>query len=254
MSEDKHIDGETLELAKKYVGFLEVGDAESADNALAELTDIRESQLFNELGRLTRDFHETLNSFSSDDRFSTLAQDDIPDARERLNFVITKTDDAAHRTLNAVESALPLCETLEDSVGKLNTEWEKFLAKEMKPQEFRDLSLVIKEFFSRSGEDVRSVRNDLNDILMAQDFQDITGQIIKRVITLVTEVESSLVELVKVGSKLGVKSSSASDEKQKQKHKEDPTELAGPQVPGMESETIVASQDDVDDLLSSLGF
>ena len=250
MSDDNKINEETLALAKKYVSYLEAGDSESADEALAEMTDLRESQLFNELGRLTRDFHETLNSFSSDDRFDTLANDDIPDARERLNYVITKTGDAAHKTLTAVESALPMCETLEDAVSNLNTEWGRFLAKEMKPQEFRALSLVIRDFFEKSGADVKAVRSDLNDILMAQDFQDITGQIIKRVISLVTEVEGSLVELVKVGSKLGIKSDSSN----KKKDGEESSELAGPQVPGMESESIVASQDDVDDLLSSLGF
>ena len=252
MSEDNKINQETLTLAKEYVSFLESGDTESADNALAELTDIRESQLFNELGRLTRDFHETLNSFSSDDRFNSLAQDEIPDARERLNFVITKTSDAAHKTLNAVEDSLPLCEKLEDTLSKLDAEWERFLSKEMKPQEFRELTLVIKAFFATSSGDVKTVRGNLNDILMAQDFQDITGQIITRVISLVTEVETNLVELVKVGSKLGIKS--GTDKNENAGKVDDTSELAGPQVPGMESETIVASQDDVDDLLSSLGF
>ncbi len=251
MSDEKQVDEETLALAKEYVAFLEAGEAESADNVLAELTDIRESQLFNELGRLTRDFHETLNSFGSDDRFNSLAQDDIPDARERLTYVITKTNEAAHKTLNAVEDALPLCEAFEDSVKKLDIEWAKFLSKEMKPQEFRDLSLVMKDFFEKSASDAKTLRADLNDILMAQDFQDITGQIITRVITLVTEVETSLVQLVKVGSKLGINSGSPAKKDDK---KDDSVELAGPQVPGMESESIVASQDDVDDLLSSLGF
>jgi len=250
MSDEKQINQETLELAKKYVSFLEAGDAVSADEALAELTDLRESQLFNELGRLTRDFHEALNSFSTDEKFSTLAQDDIPDARERLNYVISKTNEAAHKTLNAVENSLPLCELLEDEVNKLEAEWSKFLSKEMKPQEFRALSLVIKDFFEKSGANAKSVRSDLNDILMAQDFQDITGQIITRVIKLVTEVETSLVELIKVGSKLGISQGTSG----KKEEKEDPQKLDGPQVPGMESESIVASQDDVDDLLSSLGF
>ena len=252
-SADDSNDDRTLELAREYVKFLEEGNAESADNALAELTDLRESQLFNELGRLTRDFHETLNSFSSDDRFATLAQDDIPDARERLNYVITKTNEAAHRTLNAVEEALPFCDSISDKVTKLDEDWDRFLSKEMKPQEFRDLSLEIKAFLGASQNDLSSVKNNLNDILMAQDFQDITGQIITRVITLVTEVESSLVELVKLGSKLGVKSDTGLSDEQTEKP-EDPNALAGPQVPGMESESIVASQDDVDDLLSSLGF
>jgi len=250
MSENNHVNEQELALAKEYVSMLESGNAEAADNILAEITDMRESQLFNELGRLTRDFHETLNSFSSDDRFETLAKDDIPDARERLNFVITKTSEAAHKTLNSVEESLPLCEALEDTLKKLDEEWEKFLSKEMKPQEFRELSIVIKEFFNASGGDVKAMRGNLNDILMAQDFQDITGQIITKVITLVSEVETSLVELVKLGSKLGMKP----DSSEKNKKAEDKDVLAGPQVPGLESETIVATQDDVDDLLSSLGF
>jgi chemotaxis protein CheZ len=84
---------------------------------------------------------------------------------------------------------------------------------------------------------------------MAQSFQDLTGQIIKRVITLVDDVEASLVNLVKLSSSQ-IAESSSDDSKQKS----DKSKLEGPQIPGKETDGAVSGQDEVDDLLSSLGF
>jgi len=255
MIEMNETDNENLQLAKKYIELLESGNRQEADDVLAELTDIRESQLFNELGKLTRDFHETLNAFNSDDRITALAEDEIPDAKERLNYVIQKTDDAAHKTLNAIETVLPMCESLEKSLSGLGSEWDKFLAKEMKPQEFRDLTGDIKSFFDSSGGELNVVKSNLTEILMAQDFQDITGQIIKRVITLVAEVEKSLVELVKLGGKIRLpKDQQDQGKTQGQAAADETGVLEGPQIPGMETGSAVGGQDDVDELLSSLGF
>lgn len=255
MSGNESLNEKTLELAKRYVAELEAGDSGAADETLAELTDMRESQLFQELGKLTRDFHEAINSFNSDERIATMAQDDIPDAKQRLTYVIEKTDEAANKTLSAVETAIPVCEQLETSLNNLGNEWEKFLSREMKPQEFRELSGTIKDFFQTSGRDLLEVKQNLNDILMAQDFQDITGQIIKRVITLVGEVENNLVELIKLNGNLGLSSAVKTNKKDKAKDVGDAaSELDGPQIPGMESDGVVGGQDDVDELLSSLGF
>lgn len=255
MSGSGTVDQNTLELARKYVKALEAGNQDGADEILTEITDIRESQLFNELGRLTRDFHDAIRSFNSDERIATMATDDIPDAKQRLSYVIEKTDEAANKTLTAVEIAIPVCEQLENSLNALGNEWEKFLHREMKPQEFRALSGSIKEFFHTSGRDLRAVKTNLNDILMAQDFQDITGQIIKKVITLVSEVENNLVELIRLNSKISMPAVKSSKNKEDVKVKEkDSSTLDGPQIPGMESASNVASQDDVDELLSSLGF
>ncbi|MDX1810842.1 MAG: protein phosphatase CheZ [Gammaproteobacteria bacterium] len=257
MSENQKVNQDTLELARQYVKELEAGNQDSADEILAEITDMRESQLFNELGRLTRDFHEAINSFNSDEKIATLAQDEIPDAKKRLTFVIEKTDEAANKTLSAVEVAIPVCEQLETSLNNLGSDWEKFLSREMKPEEFRELSNTIKAFFSDSGRDLQSIKGQLNEILMAQDFQDITGQIIKKVITLVGEVENNLVELIRINSKVNMPVSSAAkktEAKEAQKEVDERASLEGPQIPGMESDDVIASQDDVDDLLSSLGF
>jgi chemotaxis protein CheZ len=86
---------------------------------------------------------------------------------------------------------------------------------------------------------------------MAQDFQDLTGQIIGRVINLVSDVEDSLVEIIKIG---GNRLSKSSPQKKEEEKKEEAVALDGPQVPGLESTTAVSGQDEVDDLLSSLGF
>jgi len=252
MTDNVEVDQDSLDLAREYVKQLEQGNSVEADNLLTELTHLRESQLFQELGKLTRDFHEAINGFNSDERMHSMAQDEIPDARERLNYVITKTDDAAHKTLNAIEVVMPIAEALEGKVSRIGGEWDKFLKKEMKPQEFRDLSQEIKEFFHSTDCDLKSIKTNVNDILMAQDFQDITGQIIKRVITLVAEVEKSLVELVKLGGGLAVNESDSGSSKKIRES--NVGELEGPQVPGMESDDAVNSQDDVDELLSSLGF
>ena len=252
MTDNVEVDQDSLDLARKYVEQLEKGNQQEADNLLTELTNLRETELFQELGKLTREFHEAINGFNSDDRMSSMAQDEIPDARERLKYVITKTDDAAHKTLNAIEEVLPIVESFETKVSQLNIEWERFLKKEMSPQEFRDLSQQIKDFFGATEDDLKSIKTSVNDILMAQDFQDITGQIIKKVITLVGEVEKNLVDLVKLGG--GVALSKDEHSTQAKKKTSTPGELEGPQIPGMESDEAVSSQNDVDELLSSLGF
>lgn len=257
MSDNQQVDEKSLELARQYLKELEAGNQGGADDILAEITDMRESQLFNELGRLTRDFHEAINSFNSDERISTLAQDDIPDAKQRLTYVIEKTDEAANKTLNAVEIAIPVCEQLESSLDNLGNEWEKFLGREMTPEQFRELSGSIKEFFQSSGRDLQAVKTNLNEILMAQDFQDITGQIIKKVITLVGEVESNLVELIRLNSKVNMPGSEVNKKKEDKVAdvvEDEVSTLDGPQIPGMETSGAVGGQDDVDELLSSLGF
>jgi chemotaxis protein CheZ len=111
--------------------------------------------------------------------------------------------------------------------------------------EFKGMSLEISEYFRSSKGSLNQVQEGLNEILMAQGFQDITGQIIKRVIDLVQDLETSMVELIRIS---GGKSTGA--------EKVDEPSLPGPVVPGVDDKKgdVAASQDDVDDLLSSLGF
>src|SRR5574343_469375 len=97
-----------LSLAKDLVNALEKGDQAVADGLLDELAGLRETQLFKEIGRLTRQLHDTMVSFSVDSAITAMTEHDIPDAKERLQYVIAMTEQAADRTLTAVENLLPI--------------------------------------------------------------------------------------------------------------------------------------------------
>ncbi len=239
-----------LELAKRLVAELEADDETMADNTIAELsaTNQNPANLFQEVGRLTRELHEAINGFVLDTSMAEMVQVDMPDATERLQYVIETTESAAHQTLTAIEEALPVSERLKAKAEHLNQEWGRFLQREMKVDDFKALSGELREFLQNTAEDSSELHGKMNEIMMAQGFQDITGQIIKKVIKLVQEVEGRLIHLVKLAG--NAHTSKNDDEIRKQKMAEED----GPVVPGVTQSQVVSGQDDVDDLLSSLGF
>jgi len=239
-----------LELARRLVAELEADDETMASNTIAELTasDSNPSDLFQEVGRLTRELHEAINGFVLDTTMAEMVQVDIPDATERLQYVIETTETAAHQTLTAIEEALPVSERLKSKAEHLNQQWGRFLQREMKVDDFKALSGELSEFLQNTAQDSNELHDKMNEIMMAQGFQDITGQIIKKVIKLVQDVESRLIHLVKLS---GNAHTSKNDE---QIRKQKMAEEDGPVVPGVTQSQVVSGQDDVDDLLSSLGF
>jgi chemotaxis protein CheZ len=249
MTEEQASSSEILDHARELVRRLESGEADGVNDLLEEMTRIRESTLFQEIGKLTRNLHEALKTPAVDDRIAALAEEEMPDARKRLQHVVKMTDDAAHRTLNAVEESLPLTEGLRDRAGELGASWNRFLQRDMPVEEFRGLSREIGEFLGQVSDDSVVINKNLSDVLMAQDFQDLTGQVIDRVLNLVQEVEDKLVELIRVSGKALGHAEEVEQFEQQERDK-----LAGPAVPGMEAGDTLTDQDDVDDLLSSLGF
>ena len=247
MSNENLANDEFVSRARDMLAEMENGNTEQAGKLLDELTQLRESSLFQEVGKLTRELHEALNSFRGDADLSHLAEHDIPDARERLHYVITMTDQAANSSMGAVEAAMPLCESIAENSASLRESWERFTGREMDAEEFRALSKQIADFLNGTSGDIEAVRGNLNEILMAQGFQDLTGQIIRKVINLVEHVENDLVNLIRISGAAATQG----DGKAKQ---DDPEDLQGPPVPGMEADTTVSGQDEVDELLSSLGF
>lgn len=232
-----------LGLAKDLVAALESGNEPAADTLLDELAGLRETQLFREIGRLTRQLHDTMVSFSVDAQITSMTAE-IPDAKERLHYVIAMTEQAADKTLTVVENLLPISQELNDQSAQLSGKWSRFLDREMPLDEFKAMTAEITQHFEQSKGGLEQVQHGLTDILMAQGFQDITGQIIRKVIDLVQELENSLIKLISIsGGKVagGVVSHH---------------ELPGPVVPGIDDRAgdVAHSQVDVDDLLSSLGF
>ncbi|HEB59875.1 MAG TPA: protein phosphatase CheZ [Gammaproteobacteria bacterium] len=242
----------SLEFARKLVREIENGNEAGVEAMIDELANLRESSLFIEVGKLTRQLHDAMNSFQLDARLANIADKEFPDARERLNYVIAMTDKAANTTLNAIEDSIPLCEELEKSAESMASDWQRFTSRQMSADEFRKLSPRIGSFFARNREQVGRIKNNLTEVLMAQDFQDLTGQVIKKVITLVEDVESNLVSLIKLAGAPGLER--RGEEKEAQGGKSIKAE--GPVVPGVDDvvSDVVSGQDEVDDLLSSLGF
>ena len=244
MREEK-IDWDRLAMARALVASLEAGQDEEASGLISELCESKENSLFQEVGRLTRELHDAMNGFLLEARITELTHNEIPDAKERLNYVITMTQQSADRTLTAVEQSLPLVEGMQQGSANLLQEWDRFRARLLDKDDFRGLSDSLVVFLSQTHTDASNLHSHLSDVLMAQDFQDLTGQIICKVIDLVQDVEEKLVLLVRItGNKL--------DEGKASHHGSGV--LAGPAVPGVDQGEQVTNQDDVDDLLSSLGF
>lgn len=241
METDMALD-QKLALSRELVQLMEAGDEQQADLVLNELIETKERNLFQEVGRLTRDLHESIKKFLYDDRIAEIAEYEIPDASERLGYVITMTEKSANTSLNAVEQSLPLAKELGSKAADLAVEWARFKERELSVEDFRHLSRDLSAFLLLAQGHSEKLNSQLSEVLMAQDFQDLTGQIIRQVITLIHDVEDKLVKLVKLS---GAKAPTQRCEKNK---------LEGPVVPGVDQGDTVNGQDDVDDLLSSLGF
>jgi chemotaxis protein CheZ len=240
------MDIDLLSLSRKLVSALEKGDEVQADEILDQIAGLRETQLFQEIGRLTRQLHDTMVSFTLDSTITALAESEIPDAKERLQYVITMTEQAANQTLTVVEDLLPVSEQLSNQANGLSGKWGRFLDKEMPFEEFKAMSQEISKHFDLSKDSLSIIHIGLNEILIAQGFQDITGQIIRRVIDLVKDVEASLVKMISISGRKNLTPNKAVEHH----------ELPGPVVPGIDDKehNVATSQVDVDDLLSSLGF
>ncbi len=248
----------SLDQAKELVALLEAGSQSSADdlvNSIAmgveqsepETSPLNSEPLFHEIGELTRDLHDALKSFSGDERISTLANDEIPDARDRLQYVIDKTEIAANKTMDAVERSLPIADSLHEGLLEVRPQWNNLMRGRIDISEFKSLCHDIDRLLTQVEGNSTELRSELTDIMMAQDFQDLTGQIIKRVITLVQEVEERLVEII---TAFGIEQNNT----QTKEEKKPSIEAEGPIMDTEERADAVSSQDDVDDLLSSLGF
>ncbi len=132
------------------------------------------------------------------------------------------------------------------------------MRRELDADGFRELAKRIEQFLVHSGQDAGQLSAQLNDILLAQDYQDLTGQVIKRVTKLVTEVETNLVKLVWMAGQVdryaGIEHDHEGMRDQAALEKERSAKGEGPQVAAETRKDVVSGQDDVDDLLSSLGF
>lgn len=239
----QHIEPEEyLPLLERLVATARDGSAADFQALLDDLTALRERSLFREIGRLTRQLHDALAEFQIDSRMAEVASSEFPDARDRLDQVIAMTERSAHRTMDLVETALPIADEMGRDTAELAREWRRFRNRELSADDFRSLVRHVSGHLERTEEQTRELRGKLSEVLMAQDFQDLSGQEIRKVIKLVQEVEHTLLNMIRVAGE-GMDSGDGADAMadQRSRHR-------------AEDDTRVTSQDEADDLLSSLGF
>ena len=194
-----------------------------------------ELPIYNRLGNIVRTLHDSMRELGYDRSLSEVASQ-INDAQGRLEYVATLTEQAANKVLNATDAGLPEQDSLAKSAKGLEGRWDELFSGKMSLENFKILAADSKTFTQQVQTATDAEKARLLDIMMAQDFQDLTGQLIKKVLIITQGVERELAQILidNAPSEL----------------KEKAIELMeGPSVPKAALE-----QDDVDNLLDSLGF
>ena len=199
-----------------------------AEWAEAAAEEARSAAMFNRVGQITRQLHDALQELGYADRLKDTAGE-LPDAKSRLNYIAKLTGEAAEKVLNSVDAA----KAKQDEVVQISRLLESlFPAKPALAEQLARLRVC--------GE---QTDQHLTDIMRAQDFHDLTGQVISRVVKLAAAIEDQLLQLLVDVAPTPV-----------QQAKSDPMDLSGPVVNPEGRTDVAASQQDVDDLLASLGF
>jgi len=215
-----------------------ISDASNASLAKTHTDD----EMLHRIGQMTRGLHESLRELGLDQMLEKTAQE-IPDARDRLNYVATMTHQAAERVLNATDIANPLQDNISDQAKALQTRWEVLVDKPSLKSSYDETAQETIAFLKQTTEDAGATKAQLMEIMMAQDFQDLTGQVIKKITELANTIEQ---ELVRTLVDFAPNKPIAAPEQEGL--------LNGPQIKPEDSANVVANQEQVDDLLDSLGF
>ncbi len=219
-------------------------DSIIADNRARETaasTGAGNTEVVNRIGSITRMLHDALRELGYD-RLLERAAASIPDARERLSYVAAMTEQAAVRALNAIEAAQPIQDRLQDEALRLGSDWQRLFDRQMNVDEFKSLVERTRSYLGDVPQHTRATNAQLLEIMMAQDFQDLTGQVIKKITAIAHDMEQQLVRLLVdlVPDRARVELDGAL--------------LNGPVVKNDGRPGVITSQAQVDSLLESLGF
>ncbi len=215
--------------------------AASTDEAAAgEQEDQSDKPMYERLGGIVRLLHDSMRELGYDRSLTDVAEQ-IGDAQSRLEHIATLTEQAANKVLNALDSGMPAQDRLQEQAKDINARWTKLYAGQMSIDEFKALAGDSQKFSNAVLESTEAEKARMLEIMMAQDFQDITGQLIKKIVGITAAAERELAQLLRDNAPPEVKAQIDADK---------PVSLMnGPSVGGT-----AMAQDDVDDLLDSLGF
>jgi chemotaxis protein CheZ len=196
--------------------------------------------VFNRLGHLARQLHDSLRGLGVDRLLADTA-DQIPDARQRLAYIAQMTEQAASKVLNAADIAKPIQEELMSRSAAMAQRWDRMFANQLSVDEFKALAADTRTYFAEAPPKLKISNDQLMAIIMAQDFQDLTGQVIKKVVEVVQGMETQLLSVL----------IEAMPEERKAAA---PEGLLNGPVINAAGKDVVTNQAQVDDLLESLGF
>lgn len=194
------------------------------------------------VGHMTRALHDSLRGLGLDKLIERAAHD-IPDARDRLDYVARMSEQAAQRVLNATDAAAPLQDKLDDDAKTLSENWKQATQSSFSEVHYRLLAEQTQQYLAQVHTSTSATKEHLMDIMMAQDFQDLTGQVIKKVTSIAQSLEQQLVQLLLDFAPVEVRREVAESGL-----------LNGPQINPDGNTEVVSNQSQVDDLLDSLGF
>jgi chemotaxis protein CheZ len=202
-------------------------------------------EVLSRIGHMTRALHENLRGLGLD-KLIEKAASDIPDARDRLDYVARLSEDAAKKVLDATDAAGPLQDRIDGDAAELSGAWKAMLATTSYAAQgdgaWRALAERTIASLDASRASAGATKGHLMDIMMAQDFQDLTGQVIKRITGIAQNLEKQLVQVL------------VDFAPEEIKRELDNGLLNGPQINPEGKSDVVADQGQVDDLLDSLGF
>ncbi|MQQ99473.1 protein phosphatase CheZ [Glaciimonas soli] len=212
-------------------------------------------KLISRIGQLTRTLHESMRELGLHKEVLKAAEA-IPDTRDRLSYVATMTERAAERALNAVDVAQPIQESIAKQAKNLEQRWNAWFAEPVELNDARSLVMDTRSYLQDVPIQASAINAQLVEIMMAQDFQDLTGQVIKKMMEVVQQMEKQLLQvlidntptdkLTDVGQLSGEVSDAADS------HSVDL--LHGPNYKQVLDSNSLSDQGQVDDLLASLGF
>jgi chemotaxis protein CheZ len=233
-------------------------NAQGADSR-EDGSDVATDRILARIGQLTRNLRDSMRELGLDKHVERAAEA-VPDARDRLKYVATMTEQAAERVLTAIEIAKPVQEQLQQDAGELDARWEQWYAAPIEREEVRALMNDTRAFLQKLPDSTTATNAQLLEIMLAQDFQDLTGQVIKKIMDVVYLIEQQL---------LGVLVENIAPERREQfaataqalvaSEAASPTGspeglLNGPQINPEGKTDVMQDQSQVDDLLASLGF
>jgi chemotaxis protein CheZ len=191
--------------------------------------------MFDSLGHIVRQLHDSLRELGYD-RSLTDISSEVTDAAGRLEYIATLTEQAANKVLNSIDEAMSVQDDMAKKAGDIEARWNTLFDGKMSVEDFKVLAKDSRQFAGEIGVSAEAEKARLMTIMMAQDFQDLTGQIIKKVIGITQKLERELAQLLIDNAPLAAREKVVDL-------------MAGPAVPAS-----AMAQTDVDDLLADLGF